>query len=67
MDKPKASIEVVTNGFIVRVIRTGLQMFKDPYVKPVMVFQDWDDAAKYLKAVAHGISDYEEKKGTSES
>lgn len=46
----KCTIEKVTNGYIVRVITTGLSSFKDPYVKPVYVFNAWSEASEFLEA-----------------
>lgn len=46
--KQKLSIEEVTNGYIVRVIRTGLSTFKDPYEKPALVFETFAALSNYL-------------------
>ena len=48
MGKKKLVIEQVDNGFIVKVLKTGLSPLKDPYSKPVYVFGCWDDLETYL-------------------
>lgn len=53
--RQKLSIEEVDNGYIVRVIRTGLSLLKDPYNKPVFVFESYDSLSKYLKVLKPSI------------
>lgn len=46
--RQKLSIEEVDNGYIVRIIRTGLSTFKDPYEKPIRVYESYTALLNYL-------------------
>jgi len=46
----KVSVEQVENGFIVRVLKTGLTIYKDPYEIPVYVFE----TLEAMQAFCHG-------------
>lgn len=47
--RQKLTIEELDNGYIVRVIKTGMSALKDPYEKPVFVFQTFDGLINYLQ------------------
>lgn len=44
----KVSIEKTQNGYIVRVLRSNCSNFKEPYLKAVMVFENWHSMVDWL-------------------
>lgn len=44
----KVSIEKVQNGYILRVLTGNCSEFKEPYLKPVMVFYSLQDLYDWL-------------------
>ena len=61
--RQKLSIEEVDNGYIVRVIKTGESIFKDPYVKPVRVYETFDALMNYLECLKPSSLEKHRKQG----
>lgn len=53
----KITVEFVGNGYIVRTKDTGLNLFKDPYVKPTKVFISLDSLFDYISTLDEGARD----------
>lgn len=49
--RQKLSIEEVTNGYIVRVRRTGVSVYKEPFENPVLVFETFEALSNYLQCL----------------
>lgn len=50
----KVVITMANNGFIVKTDCHGLDIMNEPYFKPLLVFEKFEDLVKYLKKIDEG-------------